>query len=425
MIKEYDNMNEKKIAITLQENSITKLIKKIKILKYEKNFNGYFECRLDYITNINDMEKDKYISILEELTPYKDIIIFTLRSENEGGYFKETKKYDEYLALCIDILSPKYMDIEYNLSNKKENLIRKAHTKGVRVIGSIHILDNPKKKEFLFDKLFSMHSIGFDILKIASIYNSIDDINTMLSLPKELSSHGKIKDIILISMGESGKITRIYNKYAPFMFSSYDNKKSIGQIFYRDMEKYFLSIEKYRDIEKKNLYIIGFMGTGKTHFGRKLSKKLKIPFFDMDYLLEDIFKMSIDSYFKMYGEASFRELETKLIMLLSKVGPSVISCGGGIIKNKKNIDIMKKSGIIIHLDASLYKIKRNLINSYKRPLIRDFFEKGEDTTLKKLYIERKDLYKKYSDIKVNVNKKYNNKLSNIALLYEENSKDFI
>lgn len=429
------------LAITLTEDRVEGFIEKIESIKKSKeiisSFNYYFECRIDFIKDINKMEKEEFISILNALKHYRNILIFTLRTKREGGHFSKIDKYFEYLNLAEDILKPKFLDVEakffmeYKGNEESKELLRKmdnekSHKNSTKVIGSFHIIDEPKDKKFLFNKLLDLYNLNFDILKIASISKSVEDVKNMLDLPKDFLEYKKAnpniafdkKDIIIISMGQLGKLTRLYsNENAPFIFATEKGKSKIGQIFYKDMEKYLSAIDKFKKSKKKNIYIIGFMGVGKTNFGNILSKKLKLPFFDMDKLLEDVFKMSVEDYFSKFGEEAFRREEAALLAILSEVGPCVISCGGGIVTNKENIFIMKKSGIIVELYASLYTIKYNLRHSYKRPLLKDFFEKGEVLTLKKLFIERKDMYQGISDISISRNKRVKSDFDRVIDLY--------
>lgn len=444
------------LAITLTEDRVEGFIEKIESIKKSKeirsSFNYYFECRIDFIKDINKMGKEEFISILNALKHYRNILIFTLRTKSEGGHFSKIDKYFEYLNLAEDILKPKFLDVEAKFFMEyKENeeskeflrkmdkiydskikpaqlhdFLKKSHKNSTKVIGSFHIIDEPKDKKFLFNKLLDLYNLNFDILKIASISKSVEDVKNMLDLPKDFLEYKKAnpniafdkKDIIIISMGQLGKLTRLYsNENAPFIFVTEKGKSRIGQIFYKDMEKYLSAIDKFKKSKKKNIYIIGFMGVGKTNFGNILSKKLKLPFFDMDRLLEDVFKMSVEDYFSKFGEEAFRREEAALLAILSEVGPCVISCGGGIVTHKENIFIMKKSGIIVELYASLYTIKYNLRHSYKRPLLKDFFEKGEVLTLKKLFIERKDMYQGISDISISRNKRVKSDFDRVIDLY--------
>ena len=98
----------------------------------------------------------------------------------------------------------------------------------------------------------------------------------------------------------------------------------------------------------------------------------------------------ISDIFSNEGEEYFRNLETKYLKELSEKEGLIISTGGGAVKKKENIDILKKNGIIIFLNREINDISKE--NHKHRPLLQDI------NNIQKLYDERIDLYKKYSDI---------------------------
>ena len=97
-------------------------------------------------------------------------------------------------------------------------------------------------------------------------------------------------------------------------------------------------------MNNKNIFLIGMMGSGKSTVGHLLSSKIKIPFFDMDNELEKIIDMSINEIFANYGEERFRLIESSFFNEITKVNQYVYATGGGIILNKNNQNILKKSG---------------------------------------------------------------------------------
>jgi len=119
----------------------------------------------------------------------------------------------------------------------------------------------------------------------------------------------------------------------------------------------------------KNIYLVGFMGTGKTTVGKILAKKLNKKFLETDNLIEKKEKKKIVDIFKEYGEPYFRKLEKELIKKISKKKDLVVSCGGGLICNKENSKILKESGIVFNLLASVNTIYNRTKNSPFRPLL--------------------------------------------------------
>lgn len=141
---------------------------------------------------------------------------------------------------------------------------------------------------------------------------------------------------------------------------------------------------------KNNIIIIGMPGSGKTTFGKILAEELNIKFFDMDeYIQEKTGKTTIQLFEN--GEEYFRDIETETCKELMGYDDILISTGGGVIKRKINIDILKKGGTIIFLDRPVDKILEDVDVSY-RPLLKD----GKEKVIK-LYEERYALYNEYAD----------------------------
>jgi len=163
----------------------------------------------------------------------------------------------------------------------------------------------------------------------------------------------------------------------------------------------------------KNIYLVGFMGTGKTTVGKLLSKTLKKEFLEMDEAIEKENGKKITEIFKIHGEPHFRELEKKLLLVISKYDNLVVSCGGGLICDKGNLEILKKTGIVFNLTASKESIYERTKKFKGRPLlnVKDPLKKIEELlNMRKPYysqahytidtdkIEPKAIVKKITDI---------------------------
>ena len=140
----------------------------------------------------------------------------------------------------------------------------------------------------------------------------------------------------------------------------------------------------------KNIVLIGMPGCGKSTIGYRISQKINYSFFDADKYLEEKENRIISDIFSKEGEEYFRKLETKYLEDLSKKEQIIISTGGGAVKKKENIDILKQNGIIIFLDRTIEDISKE--NHENRPLLQNI------ENLWKLYDERINLYRKYADI---------------------------
>ncbi len=140
----------------------------------------------------------------------------------------------------------------------------------------------------------------------------------------------------------------------------------------------------------KNIVLIGMPACGKSTIGYWLSKKINYPFVDVDRYLEEKENRIISDIFSNEGEEYFRELETKYLKELSEKEGIIISTGGGAVKNKENIDILKENGIIVFLNRTIDDISRE--NHRNRPLLQN------PDNIRKLYDERIKLYRRYADI---------------------------
>ena len=148
------------------------------------------------------------------------------------------------------------------------------------------------------------------------------------------------------------------------------------------------------------IVLTGFMGTGKTSVGRELSRKLGYKFIDTDVLIEEREGMRISLIFKKKGEDYFREVERAMVEEVSQIKNAVIATGGGVIKNKQNVEDLGNRGIIVWLKADPEIIlKRVMTEGGKRPLL-DVEEPLNE--IKNLLEERLPLYEQ-ADLCIDTN----------------------
>jgi shikimate kinase len=118
-----------------------------------------------------------------------------------------------------------------------------------------------------------------------------------------------------------------------------------------------------------NIYLVGFMGTGKTSVGRLLGKERGWNFVDLDELIELKEQRRIVDIFAKDGEPYFRKVEKKILNQVSTQKQFVVACGGGVVLDKANVRLMKKTGIIICLSATPEEILRRVSSNNARPLL--------------------------------------------------------
>ena len=161
---------------------------------------------------------------------------------------------------------------------------------------------------------------------------------------------------------------------------------------------------------KRNIVLIGMPTSGKTTISKLLADKLNKEVVDTDTLVEQEMGTTIKEYLKTHDETSFRDIETKVINEVSKLNNLIISTGGGVIKRFENIDNLRRNSIIIFIDRKLDLLQ----TTDSRPL------SSNKTDLEKLYNERYELYKKYSDYIVSNNDDINETINKIIEVYNEN-----
>ena len=153
-----------------------------------------------------------------------------------------------------------------------------------------------------------------------------------------------------------------------------------------------------------NIVLIGMPTSGKTTIGKLLSYDLKRPFYDIDQMIEETFG-NISSIFAEKGELAFREYETLTIAEVAKYQGVIISTGGGVIKNKKNIDYLSQNGIIVFINRTLDRLMESDVSN--RPLLKS----SQD--IKTLFLERHQLYLDYCDILVDNNSTFSDVITKI------------
>lgn len=155
-----------------------------------------------------------------------------------------------------------------------------------------------------------------------------------------------------------------------------------------------------------NIILIGFMGCGKTTFGKWLADRQQMEFVDTDEFIEKYENMSVSDIFAKKGEDYFRDLETKVLrMFLGEekdegnthrlYKSTVISVGGGLPVREENRKLLHKLGKIIFLDTSVDELVRRLQGDDTRPLLKggELKEKIENLMEKRL-----DIYDDTADI---------------------------
>ncbi|MGZ8537811.1 MAG: shikimate kinase [Flavisolibacter sp.] len=142
------------------------------------------------------------------------------------------------------------------------------------------------------------------------------------------------------------------------------------------------------------IFLIGFMGCGKTHWGKLLSAKLGMPFFDLDEKIEEHEARTIAEIFAKEGEEYFRLLEKDVLHLLTESHEGfVMATGGGTPCFYNNIDYLKKQGTVVWINCSTECLYQRLVKEKeKRPLISNISDVNLKDYIIKKYSGRKIYY---------------------------------
>lgn len=143
----------------------------------------------------------------------------------------------------------------------------------------------------------------------------------------------------------------------------------------------------------KNIYLLGFMGSGKSFLGKKLSESLILNFLDLDQFIEDSSKWSIPQLFSSIGEEGFRKIEANILRKTADFNQYIISCGGGTPCFHENLEWIKNHGISIYLKTPKELLFERLSNQKEgRPLINSMSENQLKEFISKKLNEREIYY---------------------------------
>jgi len=119
------------------------------------------------------------------------------------------------------------------------------------------------------------------------------------------------------------------------------------------------------------IFLIGFMGTGKTHWGKLWAEETGYTFFDLDTVIEELAGKTVAEIFDQDGEPFFREKEKELLRAFADKKNCIIACGGGTPCLNDNMQWMNENGTTVYLAASPHFIYGHVINEQdKRPLLK-------------------------------------------------------
>ena len=358
------------------------------------------EFRVDHYEGALEIEKVK--GLLRRLRKTaKKPIIFTFRTAREGGK-KECsfEYYKKLLTMAAENSLCELIDVEESFIAGDNELIPALKDYGAYVIVSKHDFTKTPDRDEILKSFLDMERKGADIIKAAYMPLNKKDVLNLMAAAEEMTSSYASCPVITISMGQLGMVTRVLGEFieSAITFASITKASAPGQINVAGMERVLDIIhENY-----KKIFLIGFMGTGKTAVANALANNYGLKKVDLDAYIEKKEHTTISDIFSEYSESVFRDKETKYLRQVLRQNYQIVSLGGGAVLRQENIDLVRQSGIIVLLTASPQEIARRVKNDNTRPLL------GENIDLdyiKDLMTSRQEAYTKYADVIINTDNK--------------------
>lgn len=346
----------------------------------------------------------------------KKPVIFTIRTSDEGGEW--TGSPGEYAALvrmAVEHEAVSILDIEFSLdSEMRDELMSLVHRAGKKVILSFHDFKRTPSTEEMTGKLRAMKDCGADIAKIAVMPENASDVLRLMTAGEDFAEQDDAIPAIAISMGKLGTVSRTSGEtfHSAVTFATAGRRSAPGQISADVADKILIDMHrsltddprynlKREGLKRgRNIVLIGFMGTGKSRISRILEQKCGLKAVEIDTEIEKAEGMKISEIFAEKGEKYFRDKESEVTAQVASRKNVVISCGGGTVMRRENVDALKKGGRIIMLRAKPETVYERVRHSRgKRPLLSKYMSRGYISWLMK---QRDDTYRAAADFIVDV-----------------------
>lgn len=175
-------------------------------------------------------------------------------------------------------------------------------------------------------------------------------------------------------------------------------------------------------VEHRKVALIGLPGAGKSTVGRQLARRLDCPFLDTDAVIEEQIACSIVDYFERFGEAAFRDVESRVIDELTKPGNGVLATGGGAVLRAENRACLQQRTHVVYLHSSPEEVVRRVRHATNRPLLR---VADPAARLRELYAVRDPLYREIAHFTIETGRPTVATLVNMIQMQLELAGDFV
>lgn len=394
-----------KICIPIISKTAEKILKEAeKILQYPADM---VEWRADWFEGVRDPEAlEKVIRDLRG-TLGNIPLLFTIRTRKEGGELAVCPaEYEELNLRAAKTGGVDLVDVEVFSGCDAETHIEQLHELGVSVIGSSHDFEKTPEQKEIIARLWESRKVGADICKLAVMPRDKDDVLRLLWATRELKRQLD-RPLITMSMGRLGIVSRLAGELfgSDVTFGTAGEASAPGQIradLLRDYLELLHEGPTAEDVpsglkKQGHIFLIGFMGAGKSTVAEALKQKLGWPVIEMDARIEEEAGICISSMFEQYGEIYFRNKETDLLLSLEKEIASIVSCGGGAVVRPENCAFMKAHGKIVLLTATPETVYERVKDSRNRPVLNGNMNVEY---IRSLQEKRRVLYESVADVTV-------------------------
>ncbi|MBQ9030780.1 MAG: type I 3-dehydroquinate dehydratase [Parasporobacterium sp.] len=358
------------------------------------------EFRADIYEHVLDIDR-----LRELLVKIREIVrkpvLFTFRRFEEGGKVQVPLSYYAEILKMVAINSyAELVDVERSAVEDDASLIPMLKEMGVHIILSLHDFNSTPTQSEILKTLLTMQKMGPDIIKVAYMPNSKKDVLSLINATEEMTSNYSSCPVVAISMGHLGMITRILGEFidSAISFASITRASAPGQVNIDNLEMVLNVIHD----NYKRVFLIGFMGTGKTAVANCLANKYGLSKIDLDAYIEQKEHSSIADIYNIYSEEVFRSKETKYLRKIINKDYRVVSLGGGAVLKEENVQLIKEKGIIILLTANPETIVQRIKNDKTRPLIGDNMDLDY---IRGLMSQRDQLYQNVADLVISTDDK--------------------
>jgi shikimate kinase len=170
-----------------------------------------------------------------------------------------------------------------------------------------------------------------------------------------------------------------------------------------------------------NLYLVGFMGTGKTTVGRSVANRIGFQLLDSDHEIEREQRKSIPEIFEQDGEPAFRAMERAFIIGGHPAARTVVACGGGLVVQPGMLDLLKNKGVVVCLHASLETILARTSRQRNRPLLA---VENPEERIRTLYAAREAIYKQSGTVVLTDSRPLNDVAAHVLRVWRRDAVEF-